>query len=98
MEPAPIAARLSPCARDARTTRSHGTDQKEDTMHKALAVPAAIALVGGMAGAAVAGAGGGSTPVNCMDTLWRTKDVTTSSKTFQKVPGFADAPESIFPI
>jgi hypothetical protein len=58
----------------------------------------AWAVVGGMAWAAVAGTGGGTTPMNCLDTRWSTKDVTTSSTTFQKVPGFADEPEAIFPI
>jgi hypothetical protein len=58
----------------------------------------ATAAVGAMAWAAVAGTGGGSTPANCIDTRWSTNGVTTSSTTFQKVPGFANAPEAIFPI
>lgn len=67
-------------------------------MRKLLVVIATTALVGAVGWAAFAGTGGGMTPVNCMDTTWQTKKVTTSSTTFEKVPGFTDSPESIFPI
>jgi hypothetical protein len=67
-------------------------------MRKLLVMIATTALVGGVGWAAFAGTGGGMTPVNCMDTTWQTNEVTTSSRTFEKVPGFADSPESIFPI
>jgi hypothetical protein len=67
-------------------------------MRKLLVMIATTALVGGVGWAAFAGTGGGMTPVNCMDTTWQTNEATTSSTTFEKVPGFADSPESIFPI
>jgi hypothetical protein len=58
-----------------------------------------VALVGGAAWAAVAAdRGGGTTPLKCMDTLWRTSKVSTSSTHFATVPGFRDAPAAIFPI
>jgi hypothetical protein len=63
---------------------------------KLLVVTAATLMVG--IGAAAAVAGGGTTPVRCLDTRWRTSEVATSSTTFVDVPGLADSPSSIFPI
>lgn len=67
-------------------------------MRKLISVIAAMALAGAGGWAAVAASGSGRTPVNCIDSLWRTAEVSTTSKTFTKVPGSADAPASIFPI
>jgi hypothetical protein len=67
-------------------------------MMKVIVVTATAALVFAGAWAAVAGTGGGRTPVNCVDTVWRTGKVSTSSTAFTKVPGFSDSPSSIFPI
>ena len=58
----------------------------------------ALALVSAGAAAAVARTGEGSTPVNCMDAVWRTNEATTSSTQFTNVRGLADAPIAIFPI
>jgi hypothetical protein len=63
-----------------------------------VSVSAAVALVTVMGWAAFASTGGGTTPVRCLDTKWRTGELTTSSKAFAKVPGLADSPASIFPI
>jgi hypothetical protein len=65
---------------------------------KVMVVTTAAAMVTMAAWAAVAGTGSGVTPVNCMDTLWRTQAVSTTSTTFVKVPGMSDAPSAIFPI
>ena len=65
---------------------------------RAVGVCAAVALVTVMGWAAFARSGGGRTPVRCMDTKWRSGELTTSSKTFSKVPGMVDRPASIFPI
>jgi hypothetical protein len=65
---------------------------------RSISVGAAVALVVVMGWAAFAKNGGGRTPVRCMDTKWRTGELTTSSKTFAKVPGLVDSPASIFPI
>jgi hypothetical protein len=46
----------------------------------------------------VAGTSGGRTPVNCIDTVWQTSSVSTSSTTWEAVPGFAAQPTAIFPI
>jgi hypothetical protein len=67
-------------------------------MHRSLMVVTAAALVGGGVWAAQAATGGGTTPVRCIDTVWQTSEVSTSSTTFSDVPGFSDAPSSIFPI
>jgi hypothetical protein len=58
----------------------------------------AIALVAVAAIAAVARTGGGSTPINCMDAVWRTSEATTTSTTFTNVHGLADSPSAVFPI
>jgi hypothetical protein len=63
-----------------------------------MSVSAAVALVTVLGWAAFATSGGGRTPVRCMDTKWRTGELTTRSKTFAKVRGLVDSPASIFPI
>jgi hypothetical protein len=63
-----------------------------------VAVTAAALVGGGVAFAAVAATGGGTTPVNCMDTAWRTSEATTSSTQFSTVRGLGDAPAAIYPI
>jgi hypothetical protein len=67
-------------------------------MRKVLTVVAAAAIAGGGLVAARAATGGGVTPARCVDTKWRTDEVTTASTTFTNVPGFTDAPSSIYPI
>jgi hypothetical protein len=67
-------------------------------MRKLVAVVVAAALVGGVAWVALAETGTGVTPVNCMDSVWRTTETSTSSTHFTNVPGLADTPSSIFPI
>jgi hypothetical protein len=56
------------------------------------------AMMGGAAWAVGTATGSGRTPANCMDTLWRTHPVSTSSTKFAKVPGLGDTPIAIFPI
>ena len=58
---------------------------------------AAIVAVGGV-WAAHAATDGGTTPAKCIDTVWRTDPVSTSSTTFTNVPGMSDGPSSVFPI
>jgi hypothetical protein len=58
---------------------------------------AAIVAVGGV-WAARAATGGGTTPLKCMDTVWRTDAVSTSSTAFTDVPGMSDGPAAVFPI
>jgi hypothetical protein len=58
---------------------------------------AAVVAVGGV-WAARAATGGGTTPLKCMDTVWRTDAVSTSSTAFTDVPGMSDGPSSVFPI
>jgi hypothetical protein len=70
----------------------------EDPMRRLMIVITAAALAGGGAWAANAAGAGGTTPLRCMDTRWRTSAVSTSSKTFANVPGLADDPSSIYPI
>ena len=40
----------------------------------------------------------GRTPVDCIDTVWRSSTVSTSSTTWEAVPGFEADPTAIFPI
>src|SRR5262249_9051767 len=61
-------------------------------------VAAAVALLTVMGWAAFARSNGRPTPLRCMDTKWRSGELTTTSTTFQRVPGLADSPGSIFPI
>jgi hypothetical protein len=58
----------------------------------------AAATVGGGVLAANAVTGGGTTPARCVDSVWRTDEVSTTSTTFTDVPGLTDAPASVFPI
>src|SRR5438445_8195552 len=67
-------------------------------MRKLMVVIAVMALVGGTAGGVLAATSGGVTPVNCLDTHWRTTTVSTSSTTFVTVRELTDDPSSIFPI
>jgi hypothetical protein len=67
-------------------------------MRRLLVLAIAVALVGGAAWVAVAGTSRGVTRVNCMDTVWSTTAVSTSSRNFVAVPGFTDDPIAIFPI
>jgi hypothetical protein len=67
-------------------------------MRRLVIVMSAVAMACGGLLAARAATGGGTTPVRCVDTKWQTSEVSTSSKAFSKVPGFADDPSSIYPI
>jgi len=40
----------------------------------------------------------GRTPVDCIDTVWRSSTVSTSSTTWEAVPGLEADPTAIFPI
>ena len=67
-------------------------------MRKLIVVVTSMALVVGVAWAVMAETAGGRTPLKCMDTVWRTDPVSTSSNQWAKVPGFARRPSAIFPI
>jgi hypothetical protein len=67
-------------------------------MRKLVVVITAAALVGGTAWAVHAAAGGGRTPLKCLDSRWQPTVQSTSSTHFATVPGFTDDPESVFPI
>jgi len=67
-------------------------------MRRLMIVVAAAAIAGGGSWAAQAGGAGGTTPLRCMDTRWRTSVVATSSTAFSNVPGLGDDPSSIYPI
>jgi hypothetical protein len=68
-------------------------------MHRWLVVVSVVALVGGAAWVASAQTAAGSpTPVNCMDTEWRTTGLSTSSTHFSTVTGLTDSPSAVFPI
>jgi hypothetical protein len=67
-------------------------------MRRLLVLVTSVALVGGVAWVAVAGTSRGRTPVNCIDTVWSTTAVSTSSRDFVAVPGFTDDPSAIYPI
>jgi hypothetical protein len=68
-------------------------------MRKLVVLVAATALIAGLGLVAFAQTGRGlPTPVNCMDTVWRTGDVSTSSTSFTTVAGLTDSPSSVFPI
>ncbi len=54
-----------------------------------------VTLVAG-AGIAFAATNVHTSRANCLDTVWRTTPVSTSSTTFTEVPGLADSPASIF--
>jgi hypothetical protein len=67
-------------------------------MRKLFVAGLSLALVGGAAWTVLADTGGGRTPVSCMDTRWRTSPVSTSSMSWQAVPGFSARPVAIFPL
>ncbi|HJX08769.1 MAG TPA: hypothetical protein VJ736_11945 [Actinomycetota bacterium] len=62
-----------------------------------IVLSAAVMAVGGV-WTARAATNGGTTPARCIDTVWRTDPVSTSSTTFTDVPGMSDGPSAIFPI
>ncbi|HJX06841.1 MAG TPA: hypothetical protein VJ736_02115 [Actinomycetota bacterium] len=62
-----------------------------------IVLSAAVVAVGGV-WAARAATGGGTTPAKCIDTVWRTDPVSTTSTTFTDVPGMSDGPAAVFPI
>ncbi len=67
-------------------------------MRKLMVGLVALGLVVAGTWVAVAGTTGGRTPVDCIDTTWRTSSVSTSSTTWEAVPGFEANPVAIFPI
>jgi hypothetical protein len=68
-------------------------------MRRWLVVVSVVALVRGAAWVASAQTAKGSpTPVNCMDTEWRTTGLSTSSTHFTTVTGLTDSPSAVFPI
>jgi hypothetical protein len=67
-------------------------------MRKAMIVLTTVVVAAGGVWAAHAATGGGTTPARCIDTVWRTDQVSTASTTFTDVPGFTDSPSSIFPM
>jgi len=58
----------------------------------------ALGLVAVGAQGVIAGTTMGRTPVDCIDTVWRTSTVSTSSTTWHAVPGLEADPTAIFPI
>ena len=58
----------------------------------------ALGLVAVGARAVIAGTATGRTPVDCIDTVWRTSTVSTSSTAWHAVPGLEADPTAIFPI
>jgi len=67
-------------------------------MRRVASVMAAVIVAVGGVWAARAATGGGTTPVKCMDSVWRTDSVSTSSTSFTDVPGMSDDPAAVFPI
>jgi hypothetical protein len=68
-------------------------------MRRWLVMVSVVGLVGGIAWVASARTARGlPTPVNCMDTVWRTNGLTTSSTHFSTVTGLTDSPSAVFPI
>ncbi len=67
-------------------------------MRKLMVALVALGLVVAGTRVVTAGTAGGRTPVDCADTVWRTSSVSTSSTTWEAVPGFAAHPVAIFPI
>src|SRR5437867_940325 len=57
-----------------------------------------MALVAGSAWAVVAQTGSGRTALDCMDTVWQTTPVSTTSTHWAPVPGFRADPVAILPI
>ena len=58
----------------------------------------AFGLVAVGAQGVIAGTTTGRTPVDCIDTVWRTSTVSTSSTTWHAVPGLEADPTAIFPM
>ena len=58
----------------------------------------ALGLVAVGARGVIAGTTTGRTSVDCIDTVWRTSTVSTSSTGWQAVPGLEADPTAIFPI
>jgi hypothetical protein len=58
----------------------------------------ALGLVVMGARAVIAGTATGRTPVDCIDTIWRSSTISTSSTAWETVPGFEADPIAIFPI
>jgi hypothetical protein len=58
----------------------------------------ALGLVVVGARGVIAGTAMGRMPVDCIDTVWRSSTVSTSSTTWEAVPGFEADPTAIFPI
>jgi hypothetical protein len=67
-------------------------------MRKPMVALIALGLVATGTWVAMAGTTGGRTPVDCIDTVWRTSSVTTSSTSWSAVPGLEANPVAIFPI
>jgi hypothetical protein len=67
-------------------------------MRRVASVLAAATVAVGGVWAAHAATNRGTTPVRCMDTVWRTGAASTSSTTFTNVPGMSDGPSSVFPM
>ena len=67
-------------------------------MKKLLVASVALGLVVAGARVVIAGTAAGRTPVDCVDTVWRTSSVSTSSTAWEAVPGFGAHPTAIFPI
>ncbi len=58
----------------------------------------ALGLVVATAWTVGAATPGGRTPVDCVDTRWRGSEASTSSTTWEDVPGFTASPVAIYPI
>jgi len=67
-------------------------------MRKLVVALIALGLVGAGAWTVGARTAAGRTPVDCLDTQWRTSAISTASKTWTAVPNLADHPVAIFPI
>jgi hypothetical protein len=67
-------------------------------MRKLTVMGLTAVLVGGAAWAVSAKVAHGTTPVSCMDTVWRTSSASTSSTKWSTVSGLVDSPAAIYPI
>jgi hypothetical protein len=67
-------------------------------MRKLVAVVAVAALAAGLGVTALAVTRGGRTPANCIDSVWKTNRISTSSAKWTRVTGFSATPAAIFPI
>jgi len=68
------------------------------SMRKLIVAITTVALVAGTGWAVVAETGSGRTPLDCVDTVWQTTPVSTTSTQWVSVPGFRAHPVAIFPI